>query len=217
MVGRSLKVQMARFHAAGLLSASRHMRIRVVRHVVSVLSCVGLLTLIGLPSCRGHECDGGPVQEFGNLAGQGYWADADTWVSSENNSAEWLDYGPQRLYFFDPPGFTDFDQRKLTTATVYISPSRDPNQFGDNFTLAAGNSAIITYIQTVPSKIKGGIYVKNDTCAQYYMRAVFTVEPNPPAGPDAGTDGASDGASDAGTDAGGGDGSTDASSDAPAD
>jgi hypothetical protein len=170
------------------------MRISVVRHVSVLALLVAILALIGLPSCRGHECEGGPTAEFGNVSGQGYWADADTWVSSPNNAAEWLDYGPQRLYFFDPPGFTDFDQRKLKSALIYISPTRDPNRFGDNFTLASGNSAVITYIQTIPSKIKGGIYVKNDTCSQYYMRAVFTVEPLP-AAPDAGADAAVDDAS----------------------
>ena len=189
------------------------MRIRIVRHasVVAVLGAVAALT--SLPSCQTHACEGGPVQEFGNVSGQGYWADANTWVSSAHNASEWLDYGPQRLYFFDPPGFTDFDQRKLTSALIYISPSRDPNQFGDNFTLASGNSAVVTYIQTIPSKIKGGIYVKNDTCSQYYMRAVFTVEPNPALTPpeaDAGADASTD-ASDAAPPA------VDAAADAPAD
>jgi hypothetical protein len=145
--------------------------------------------------CFDGSCDD---QESRSPAGGGRLVDANTWESSAIDG-EWFRYDHRMLIAFDT---TLLGPRLPDWVQVYISASKRPLQ-GGSFTLAGGNVADIAIGGP------GAVYVKNNTCAEYYIRIVVHAPPLPPdagALPDASTDAAppdaadGDAAADAGTD-----------------
>jgi hypothetical protein len=173
---------------------------------VASLTAVGVSALfLFLPSCQTKACDG-TLEIFGDKPGQGQFVDSDTWQSNPSGDL-WLPFPAQRTWLLLPPGVVGPGGRRLKYPLIYISPNINPNripgpnEFGDNFTLATGNVAEVTYRTDA-------VFVHNDTCADYYVRIVLALEPNASV-PDAGTDGEVDGSID-----GSPDGAVDASPDA---
>lgn len=65
----------------------------------------------------------------------------------------------------------------LTNMTAWISVCDTPSTFGCNFAVAGGNNAIFYVTE------RGTIYVKNDTCQDFYVRVVAESDgTNPEAG-----------------------------------
>ncbi|NOU31680.1 MAG: hypothetical protein HOO96_27580 [Polyangiaceae bacterium] len=147
--------------------------------------------------CFDGSCDD---QESRTQPGSGRLVDADTWESGPIDG-EWLRYDHRMLIAFDT---SLLGTRLPDSVLVYISADKRPLQ-GGSFTIAGGNVADITIGGP------GAVYVKNNSCAEYYIRLVVHA---PPQAPDAGATDA--GSGDAG-DASAGDASDGGPSDAGAD
>lgn len=132
--------------------------------------------------CFDGSCD---EQLSRTAPGSGRLIDANTWESGPIDG-EWLRYDHRMLLVLDT---SLLGTRIPTSVLVYISADPRPLQ-GGTFTIGGGNVADIT----VPGP--GAIYVKNNSCAEYYARVVVQAAPLEPDGgaPDAGAD-APDGAS----------------------
>ncbi len=145
--------------------------------------------------CFDGSCDD---QESRTQPGSGRLVDADTWESGPIDG-EWLRYDHRMLIAFDT---SLLGPRLPDSVLVYISADKRPLQ-GGSFTIAGGNVADISIGGP------GAVYVKNNSCAEYYIRLVVHA---PPQAPDGGVaDGGSDATSDAGDggDAGPSDAGTD--------
>jgi hypothetical protein len=119
--------------------------------------------------CFGHICDG-DVVTYGRNANEGELINADTWESNPVNG-QWLAFPRQRVWFFEL--HTLGDDRLPAFPIAYVSAQSDPEQQGGNSTVAAGNLAEFSGTE------KGKITVKNDTCADYFLRVVVTAAPRP--------------------------------------
>jgi hypothetical protein len=132
--------------------------------------------------------------------GSGRLTDANTWESGPIDG-EWLRYDHRMLIVLDT---SLLGARLPTSVLVYISADKRPLQ-GGTFTIAGGNVADIT----VPGP--GAVYVKNNSCAEYYARVVVQAAPFAPdagisdAGVDASGDASASDAGDGGPSDGGGD------------
>lgn len=135
---------------------------------------LAMLVLSTIPSagCFDRSCEDTFVER---PAGSGTMLDSNTWESNPID-AEWLDYGPRRTIFFRWP---EFGGRRPDLFLPYISSSPTPLSptDGDTFTLAGGDLATFTNVTS------DGIFVRNNTCAQYYLRLVAVARA------DAGADG----------------------------
>ncbi len=157
---------------------------------------LALLVLSTIPSagCFDRSCEDTFVER---PAGSGRLLDNDTWESNPIDG-EWLDYGPRRTIFFRWP---EFGGRRPELLLPYISSSQTPLSptNGDTFTLAGGDLATFT------SLTADGVFVRNNTCAQYYIRLVASAARSDDSVQDAGSDGSVQDANvqDAGTSDGG--------------
>lgn len=150
-------------------------------------------------SCLTDACADSEVK-FGATPGEGSLVDENTWQSTPLDG-QWIPYPHHRTYVFNFGG--KFRGRRPSAAYVYISANDKPNDFGSNFTLAGGDTATIGLLN------EDGMYLRNNTCADYYVRVLVEMEPVK-ASPDAGasdaagdTDAPSDGAArEAGADGG---------------
>ena len=178
-------------------------RLRLIRTFATLSAVAVSALLLFLPSCQTKACDG-TLEIFGDKPGQGQFVDVNTWQSNPNGDL-WLPYPAQRTWLLIPPGVTGPGGRPLKYSLVYISPAINPNRIpgpnegGDNFTLATGNVATVTYRTDA-------VFVHNDTCSDYFVRIVLVLEDSPDAGPpdaslDGEVDGSPDGAADASADA----------------
>jgi hypothetical protein len=125
--------------------------------------------------CYGHNCDGDTVF-FGRGANEGHLLDANTWESNAME-APWLPFPHQRLYDIDLAMLGD---RTPAIVIPYVSANQNP----DNFTVGSGN------LTEILAATHAHVSIKNDTCADYYLRVVVVAPPAPPAAPgpaDAGT------------------------------
>jgi hypothetical protein len=84
--------------------------------------------------------------------------------------AEWIDFSHQRIVYFRTPG------RRVVTFDVTISPRSRPLP-GQAFTGGAGNAAVLRAANTPDGTL---FDVKNDTCADYFVRVVAHLEPKAP-------------------------------------
>jgi len=151
----------------------------------------------GSSGCYGDQCVGDTV-EFGVNDGEGALVTPDTWESSTQVST-WLKYTHQRSYFVTLRGL---EGRDILDVFVYISPDDAPNVLSDQYTqytLAGGNLAEITIVDTNKPGIPPRVQVHNDTCADYSARIVVQLKP---ASPDAGAPGDGDASLDSSTDTG---------------
>ena len=140
---------------------------------------LALLVLTTIPSagCFDRSCEDTFVER---PAGSGRLLDRDTWESNPID-AEWIDYGPRRTIFFRWP---EFGGRRPDLLLPYISSSPTPLSptNGDTFTLAGGDLATFTNVTA------DGVFVRNNTCAQYYVRLVASSARSDSSVQDAGSD-----------------------------
>jgi hypothetical protein len=119
------------------------------------------------PGCYGNNCNGQLVS-FGAEPGQGHLVDETTWESNAPDQA-FLPFPRQQYYIFD---MRALGGRTPTTVLPYIAAQANP--VGGNFTLGAGNLALL--FNDGPNRVD----VKNDSCSDYFLRLVVTVPPLPP-------------------------------------
>ena len=119
--------------------------------------------------CYGHNCDG-DVQIWGRNPGEGRLLDPDRWESSPVDG-DWIPFTRQRVWYFE---MRDLGDRTPDVVLPYISAERNPVHDNGNWTLGAGNLA--EQSSTGP----GRIAIKNNTCADYYIRLVAVASPRPP-------------------------------------
>ncbi len=118
--------------------------------------------------CFGHNCDG-DVQVYGRSPGEGQLLGADTWESSAIDG-DWIPFTRQRVWIFEMRGLGD---RLPGEIQPYISADKNPVRDG-NWTIGAGNLA------EQSGAGPGRIVIKNNTCADYYIRLVVVASPRPP-------------------------------------
>jgi hypothetical protein len=84
----------------------------------------------------------------------------------------WLDYGPLQGYLLQIPS-----TRPVISIEPYVSVAKDQREEGSNFSLAAGDLAIIHDVRIPENTSFTQIHIKSRTCAQYYFRAVVRLAP----------------------------------------
>jgi hypothetical protein len=183
---------------------------------VAIIAALGITSLL-MPGCFGRECDGdekswGPptdvYQAYADAApdalvgsggdprmSQGHLVDENTWESNAIGD-DWLEYLHARaLHLYYP----QLGGRQPDQVTAYISANVNPNKTGDTFTAGGGNVA--KFIGVLP----GVATVKNDTCADFFVRVIVHVPPYADSGTasvtDAGSAGDASSVQDASTDA----------------
>lgn len=140
------------------------------RRVLGLVALWGIVMGgLGSASCYGRNCDGDTVV-YGRVPGEGQLTDPDTWQSTPIDG-DWVPFTKQRIVFFE---MRDLGDRLPETVTPTISAERNPNRDG-NWTIGAGNLA------EQSGAGPGRIAIKNNTCADYYIRLVVTASPRPPA------------------------------------
>ncbi|MDF2691882.1 MAG: hypothetical protein K0S65_265 [Labilithrix sp.] len=152
---------------------------RRIGALATIWGAISAAALIA-PGCYGRNCEGG-VENFGAEPGQGGMIDENTWESSPMDGT-WLWFPRQRVYFFDIP---PLGGRVPKLVVPYVAASPQPQINGGNFTVGAGNIALLSGVRA------NHVDIRNDTCSDYYLRLVLLVEPLPPAVP--GDDGGADG------------------------
>jgi hypothetical protein len=130
-----------------------------------------------MAGCYGHNCDG-DLLTFGQAPGEGRLIDENTWESSPIDG-DWLPFTKQRIWVFQFPQLGD---RVPYEVTPLISAEQNPNRDQTNATIGSGNLAEQSNFGP------GTVWVKNDTCADYFVRVVVKVPPRPPPIPTAAAD-----------------------------
>ena len=120
--------------------------------------------------CYGHNCDG-DAQVFGRTPGEGRLVAADTWESNPIDG-DWIPFTKQRVWYFE---MRDLGDRTPALILPYISAEQNPVRDNGNWTLGSGNLA------EQSGAGPGRIAIKNNTCADYYIRLVVEASPRPPA------------------------------------
>ena len=127
-------------------------------------------SVLAVPACYGHACEADTV-EFGRTAGEGRLASPDIWESNANDG-QWLDFPHERTYQID---LHELGVDRVPVLVIpYVSAQANPLAEGGNSTIAAGNLTVITVD-------RGHVSLRNDTCANYYLRVVVQASPLPPA------------------------------------
>jgi hypothetical protein len=172
-------------------------RIVVLGSIWAATSAAALLA----PGCYGRNCDPG-FETFGLDDGQGEMIDENTWASGPIDG-EWLWYPRQRLYSFEIPALGG---RTPVEVIPYVAASPEPMKNFGNFTVGAGNIALLGGARA------NHVEIRNDTCSDYYLRLVVRVRPFAPetdggapddgGTADASTEDAASDANDADTDSG---------------
>ncbi len=143
-------------------------RMRSVMLLVAVWSTVmGAVALV--PGCYGRNCEG-ETAAYGRVPGEGRMVAPDAWESNPIDG-KWLPFPRQRSWVFE---MRDLGQRTPYLPEVFISGNENPSAENGNFTLAGGNLAEVSSVGP------GRMTVKNDTCADYFVRVVAHAPPNPP-------------------------------------
>lgn len=152
---------------------------------VVLIAALGVTSLL-MPGCFGRECDGdeqswgpptdlyaanadaGPDAAFVDPRMlQGHLVDENTWESNAIGD-DWLSYLHERAWHFYYP---QLGGRTPDQITAYISANVNPIKTNDTFTAGGGNVA--KFIGVLPNVAT----VKNDTCADYFVRLVVHVPP----------------------------------------
>ena len=121
----------------------------------------------------------GSEDSFGNK-GQGELVGPGIWETTPQYG-KWLPFPAQRKWYLFPQQLAGTDFARVL---VYISAAEEPNPT-EQYTLASGDSALI---RQFPDGRNHGVEVKNNTCADFFVRVV--IEGYPQAGAaDAGADG----------------------------
>ena len=144
--------------------ASRRRILAIVALWTTVMGAVGVAS-----GCYGHNCDG-DAQVFGRTPGEGRLLDADSWESNPIDG-DWIPFTKQRVWYFE---MRDLGDRTPALILPYISAEQNPVRDNGNWTLGAGNLA------EQSGAGPGRIAIKNNTCADYYVRVVAVASPRPP-------------------------------------
>lgn len=96
--------------------------------------------------------------------------DANTWESTPLD-ADWIPFTRQRVVFVQMNGLAG---RTPSVILPYVSADKNPIRTGSNWVIAPGNLA------EQSGAGPGSITVRNNTCADYFLRLVVTAPPNPP-------------------------------------
>jgi hypothetical protein len=140
------------------------------RRVLGLVALWGIVMGgLGSASCYGHTCDG-DSQVYGRVPGEGQLVDPNTWQSTPVDG-DWIPFTKQRIWFFE---MRELGDRLPILITPYISAERNPVHDNGNWTIGSGNLA------EQSGAGLGRIAIKNNTCADYYIRLVVTAEPRPP-------------------------------------
>lgn len=155
-----------------------------------VLGATAMFAATFVSGCYGHQCDASTANYGGDDAGlEGQMITPDIWVSTafaslspDIEKRKWLTFPHARTWVMHPK---PLDGREIIRVTSYVSPDQVPNQFGTNFTQAAGNLAEYTVLGS-------NVFVSNATCADYYVQV--SIEALPPTADGGAADGGADGA-----------------------
>jgi hypothetical protein len=140
------------------------------RRVLALVALWGVVMGgVGSASCYGHTCDG-DVQIYGRAPGEGQLIDEDTWESTPIDG-DWIPFTRQRIWIFQMRQLGD---RSPYEVSVDISAEKNPVALNGNWTTGSGNLAEKSGVGP------GTINVKNNTCADYYIRLVAHAKPRPP-------------------------------------
>lgn len=120
--------------------------------------------------CTDLRCEGSYVA-YGRGENEGAAVGPTSWESTPFEG-KWLDFSHERLITFELQ--EKVGNRRIISVTPYISASDIPSQNNGNFTVASGNLAVIQVVAP------GWFTVRNDTCADYYVRVVVELEPEAP-------------------------------------
>jgi hypothetical protein len=147
--------------------------------------------------CYNHACDNGFIVDFatkrtddaGNRVDDvfcGEFLAPDLWETSPAD-ADWIDFPPKSAIVLKVPAWIG-ENRPFVELHAYVSQQRHPVCSGagcdpaNNFTEGTGN--IVEFSRAQP----GVVWVTNDTCAQFYLRAVLRAgAPRAPTSYDAAT------------------------------
>jgi hypothetical protein len=148
-----------------------------------VVSCAILIA----PGCYGRNCDPS-FETYGDQPGEGRMLTEDIWESTPVDGT-WLWFPRQRYYAITLP----LSGRAPQIVLPYLSAQPEPMKTGADFTLGAGNLALVH--NALPNRVD----IRNDTCSDYYLRLVVITTPLPAdaGAPEAGAEGDDGGASDA--------------------
>jgi hypothetical protein len=146
---------------------------RIVKRAVSVLLCFCATVLavpVGLPACFQEQCIRKLATQREMQVKEGTMLDADTWQSSAEQD-DWLAFdGALEWQLFLP-----FQGRDLESVQVFISAqksARDENGTVRSFALATGSLAEIAFVQSDRPENPAQLFVRNGTCAKYFVRVV---------------------------------------------
>lgn len=158
------------------------------------IAIVAAISLVSAPACTVAGTCAYTAKSYcttpSDFPCEGQMVDTHTWESTSPNGT-WLDYPGERGYYLE---LRDSQTGQVLDGTVYevivyISTSAHPGTDGTQFTIAGGNLSVI--------KILGKqVYVQNDTCADYFMRAVVHFQPTADASVDSSTDASVDSSKD---------------------
>jgi hypothetical protein len=137
---------------------------------------------VGASGCQGHECVG-QLEQYVSIDGgdQGHLIAPDLWESTRLD-APWLHFPGQEAYALHIPEWgpgPGGQNRTFVEMHAYVSNGQNPginaNQPNlpplDNWTEGTGNIVEFSY------ESPGLITVKNDTCADFYVRVVLMAGP----------------------------------------
>ena len=149
-------------------------RARPSRRAVALVALWAIVmgALAFASGCYGHNCDG-DTQFWGRNAGEGRLLDVDRWESSPLDG-DWIPFTKQRVWFFE---MRDLGERTPDVILPYISAEKNPVRDNGNWTLGSGNLA------EQSNAGPGRVAIKNNTCADYYIRLVVVASPRPPNAP----------------------------------
>ncbi len=163
---------------------------------VAIIASLSVTSLL-MPGCFGRECDGdeqswGPPRDvydsdvdaaadaaFEPRMVQGHLVDENTWESTALDD-NWLAYLHERTWHVYYP---QLGGRQPDQITAYISANENPAKTNDSLTAGGGNVA--KFFRVRPDVAT----VRNDTCADFFVRLVVHVPPYVDAGTNGGDSG----------------------------
>ncbi len=145
-----------------------------MRELLALAACAAFVT-----SCFPQgQCESTP--SFVDYCGaasdpncQGHIVDSTHWESGPM-VGNWLVYGPEQTYLMTlrDKATGAILNGTLADVAVSISAVEQPNTPGNQGTVCAGNACEFS-VNDAQS-----VYVKNDTCASYFVRVYVTMEPS---------------------------------------
>ena len=125
---------------------------------------------------------GGSYPDLGVVSGK--LVDDTTWESVAIDEWGWIELHANEGRWFDIYGAVG-RPFEIIDVVPYASPDPNPwDAMGGNFTIASGNIAQVT----VPVGVGSGFWLFNNSCAQYYYRAVAHIHILDEGAPDAAAD-----------------------------